>query len=82
VTEEETRAAIQTALEAAHRSRSEWKALVQMLIDRKILKGEEEKIMTELEAREQDIRTEELRDARVDSLARELREAWNKLPEQ
>jgi hypothetical protein len=80
--DEETRAAIVAALEAAHKSRSEWKALVQMLIDRKVLKGKEEKIMAELEARAQDIRTEEIRDAKVDALAAELREAWNKLPRQ
>jgi hypothetical protein len=57
-------------------------ALVQMLIDRKIIKGKDQKILEELELRAADIKREDLNEAWVRQRARKLREAWSKLPTQ
>ena len=79
---EEDYAILQEVADIAFRTRCEWKALVQMLIDQKLMKGTEEEIVRELELRAKDIMNEELRDAKVSIRARALLEAWSKLPKQ
>lgn len=60
MTSEELQALLEQILEHQEQNRNSWKALVHMLVDRKILKGDEKELMQELERRTNDVREEEL----------------------
>lgn len=68
--------------EALYAQRARWKALVQFLVDTKVIKREAEDVFEELDKRADDIMGEELRDARVARNAADLKLAWSKLPKQ
>jgi hypothetical protein len=57
-------------------------ALVQFLVDQKILKGDEEAIFAELTARATDLMNEESAYARANDRARRMIEALSKAPKQ
>jgi hypothetical protein len=69
-------------LERSHDADCKFRGLVQMLVDRKILKGDEGAIFRELELRAEGLKWEDQKEAYIEARARTLREAWDKLPTQ
>jgi hypothetical protein len=59
-----------------------FRALVHMLVDRKVLKSDEDAIFRELELRAEGLKWEDQKEAYIEARARTLREAWDKLPTQ
>jgi hypothetical protein len=69
-------------VQQTHTTHSIIVALVHMLIEKGILRGDEHQILEELEARSKDLQGEALNEVWVKKRAHMLREAWNKLPRQ
>ena len=57
-------------------------ALVQMLLDKGVLKGDEASVFQELESRTKDLQKEQLAEAWVEKRASDMRAEWKKLPKQ
>jgi hypothetical protein len=57
-------------------------ALVQLLVERKVLKGKEDDILSTLEAWAEGLQKEDFIELRIAERVRTMREAWSKLPKQ
>ena len=82
MTEDDLNAVLHLLAESLYAERARWKALVQMLVEQKRLKGSEEEVFAELDLRADDIIADELLEASIEERARKLKAAWDKLPKQ
>ena len=83
VTDEELERMVYEMVEDMYAMHCSLVALIQMLVDNKAFKRQDEaSVMEELENRAKDIKSEEITEARIKERVRKLREAWSKLPKQ